>query len=177
MRFLPYCRRNAISQISRLEALHGQIAAEMNSLYENTVSAMRDGYGATLTESYHKKVYDMQCRSGFMGEFAKMTPKMGQHNIVSYPWTGAHFSDRLWQHKERFLLGAREVITQGIIQGKSIPAMSKQLSDIMGQSYKNAERVIRTETNHFHNEASKAAYNGCRCGRVRVYGHAGRAHL
>ena len=36
--------------------------------------------------------------------------------------------------------------------------MSKELSAKMGQSYKAAERLIRTETSHFHGEADKAAY-------------------
>ena len=44
------------------------------------------------------------------------------------------------------------------MQGKSVAEMSKALSARMGQSYKAAERLIRTETNHFHGEADKAAY-------------------
>ena len=44
------------------------------------------------------------------------------------------------------------------MQGKSIPTMSKELSARMGQSYKAAERLIRTETTYFHGESDKAAY-------------------
>ena len=37
--------------------------------------------------------------------------------------------------------------------------MSSALAAKMGQSYKNAERLIRTETTHIHSKADRAAYN------------------
>ena len=37
--------------------------------------------------------------------------------------------------------------------------MTQALAAKMGQSYKVAERLIRTETNYIHNESSRAAYN------------------
>ncbi|GAC41895.1 minor capsid protein, partial [Paenibacillus popilliae] len=80
-------------------------------------------------------------------------------NVLSYPWSGADFSARLWENKRMLHFHLRSTISQGLIQGKSSAAMSKELSDRLGSSFKNAERLIRTETAHFHNEASKAAYN------------------
>ncbi|MEA4831941.1 MAG: minor capsid protein [Oscillospiraceae bacterium] len=37
-------------------------------------------------------------------------------------------------------------------------SITSAMSDRMGQSFKNAEKLIRTEASHFHNEAEKAAY-------------------
>ena len=36
--------------------------------------------------------------------------------------------------------------------------MSSALAAKMGQSYKNAERLVRTETAHIHTESDRAAY-------------------
>lgn len=56
------------------------------------------------------------------------------------------------------VFNTREIITQGLIQGKSVGVMASALSSRMGQSYKNAERLIRTETAHIHAEADRRAY-------------------
>lgn len=148
---------SANSSITRLEALHSQINMILNDLFTKGVQQMKEEFGDNFTESYYRKVYDIQCRAGFLNEFAKINTGMIE-NVVSYPWSGAMFSDRLWQNKQALLFNLREITTQGLIQGKGIVAMSKGISEKMGQSYKNAERLIRTETNHLHNEAEKAAY-------------------
>lgn len=145
------------SRISRLEALLGQIDLNLNDLWETGVTQMKAEFGDTFQEGYYKKVYDIQSRVGFIHEFAKLDESVVE-DVLSYPWSGAMFSDRLWRNKQALLFYTREIITQGVIQGKSVAAMSTALSDKMGQSYKAAERLIRTETAHFHGEADKAAY-------------------
>jgi len=145
------------SSITRLEALYAQIDMILNDLFTKGVAQMKAEFGENFTEAYYKKVYHLQARAGFINEFAKINAGMIE-SVVSYPWSGAMFSDRLWQNKQALLFHLREVTTQGLIQGKGIVAMSKEISARMGQSYKNAERLIRTETNHIHNEAEKAAY-------------------
>lgn len=145
------------SQISRLEALLGQIDLKLNELWERGVTEMQAEFGEEFEEGYYKKVYDIQSRAGFIGEFVKIDEEMVEE-VLSYPWSGAMFSDRLWQNKQALLFQARSTITQGVIQGKSIAEMSKELSDRLGQSYKAAERLIRTETAHFHGESDKLAY-------------------
>ena len=145
------------SRISRLEALQGQIDLILNDLFDKGVTQMKAEFGDVFEEGYYKKIYDIQSRAGFLNEFAKLNPDKIE-DVLSYPWSGAMFSDRLWQNKQALLYHVRETVTQGVIQGKSVPEMAKDLSARMGQSYKAAERLIRTETAHFHGEADKAAY-------------------
>lgn len=146
------------SRISRLEALLGQIDLKLNDLFDQGVAQMKSEFGDAFQEGYYKKLYDIQSRAGFFYEIVKLDEDVIQE-VLSYPWSGAMFSDRLWQNKQALLFHIRETITQGVMQGKSVAAMSKELSARMGQSYKAAERLIRTETAHFHSEADKAAYN------------------
>lgn len=72
---------------------------------------------------------------------------------------GANFSQRLWQNMRALQFNVRQILTQGMIQGQSIAAMSKRLSDSMGKSYKQAETLIRTETTNIHAEADRRAYD------------------
>ncbi|GAC44249.1 NAD+--asparagine ADP-ribosyltransferase, partial [Paenibacillus popilliae ATCC 14706] len=86
------------SQISRLEALFGQIQMSLNDLYTVGVRQMRQEFGDLFTAGYYKKAYDIQQRVGFIHEFAKINEDMIT-NVLSYPWSGADFSARLWENK------------------------------------------------------------------------------
>lgn len=145
------------SRISRLEALQGQIDLIMNDLWDRGVAEMKAEFGDLFEEAYYKKVYDIQSRVGFINEFAKLDPGRIE-DVLSYPWSGAMFSDRLWQNKQALVFYLRETLTQGVLQGKGVPEMAKEISARMGQSYKAAERLVRTESAHFHGAAHKAAY-------------------
>lgn len=146
------------SQITRLEALHGQIDLILNDLYDHGKDQMKAEFGDAFQEGYYKKIFDIQSRVGFIQSFAKLDEAMIE-DVLSYPWSGAMFSDRLWQNKQALTFYLRETLTQGLMQGKGIAAISKQMSDKMGQSYKAAERLVRTEMAHFHGESDKAAYD------------------
>lgn len=145
------------SQQTRLLALEGQINLILNDLFTRGVNQMKETFGEAFTEAVYKKAYDIQSRIGFMSEMAKIKPAMVE-DVLSYPWSGAHFSDRLWRNKQQLIFQVRETITQGMIRGDSAVQMSKALSNSMGKSYKTAERLIQTEVSYFHNEATFTAY-------------------
>jgi SPP1 gp7 family putative phage head morphogenesis protein len=148
---------SANSRISRLEALQGQVDQILNGLYDKGVDQMRQGFGDLYRESYYHKHYDLQSRAGWLNEITKLDAGMVE-SAVNYPWSGAMFSDRLWRNKDALLFNLRETITQGLIQGKGLAETSKSMAAQLGQSYKVAERLVRTETNHLHNGADRAAY-------------------
>lgn len=118
---------SANSSISRLEALQGQIDLILNDLFDKGVAQMKNQFGDDFVEGYYKKCYDLQSRAGFFNEIAKID-YAAIENVVSYPWSGAMFSDRLWQNKQALLFNTREVLTQGLIQGKSVNVMSSALA-------------------------------------------------
>lgn len=145
------------SQISRLEALLGQVDLTLGQLYDRGVTQLREEFGDLYQGGYYHKHFDLQSRSGWLNEIAKLDAGAVE-SAVNYPWSGAMFSDRLWKNKEALLFQVRETLTQGLIQGKGLAETSQSIAARMGQSYKVAERLVRTETNHLHNEADKAAY-------------------
>lgn len=143
--------------MDRLEALCGQMEMTLDELYVRCTRETSEGCGEAYLESYYKKSFDIQQRAGRIWEVAGIDSGMVE-DVLSYPWSGANFSDRLWRNKAALLFNLRQDLTQGLIKGTGIAPLSKSLSEQMGQSYKAAERVVRTELNHFHNEADRAAY-------------------
>lgn len=145
------------SRISRLDALKAQVDMEVDRLMVDLEDKMREGFGDLYTDSYYRKMFDIQQHAGKMFDFAHLNRELVE-NALSYPWSGADFSGRLWENKRALLFNLREIMTQSVIQGKGVAEMSKELAGKMGQSFKVAERLIRTEANHFHNAADVAAY-------------------
>lgn len=149
--------RSYASQQDRLSSLSGQIDMEVDRLFATSEEQMTLTMSDVLEDGYYSKGFDLQQRAGVLSPFARLSTKMVE-DALTYPWSGTDFSSRIWENKRALLFQARQSITQGLIQGKSVAAMSKDLADALGKSYTVAERLIRTETNHFHNEADKLAY-------------------
>lgn len=150
--------RSYASQQDRLSTLAAQIDMEIDRLFVGAEQQMTATMSDILVDGYYRKSFDLQQRAGVISHIPRLSPEMVE-NVLTYPWSGADFSSRLWNHKNILIFNLRQTITQGLIQGQSIARMSKDLGDTLGKSYIVTERLIRTETNHFHAEADKSAYD------------------
>lgn len=148
------------SRITRLESLNGSIDAELSKLYARANEQFRELLGENYTEGYYQAIYDIQNRYGYSSAFATVNSKVVE-NALTYPWSGANFSDRLWKHKFELLNQLRETLTTGLIRGDSVQTMAKRLAERMNASRSNALRLIRTESSHIHNTAELDAYKAC----------------
>lgn len=148
------------SRITRLESLNGSIDTELSRLYARANEQFRQLLGENYTDGYYQAIYDIQSRYGYSSAFATVNSKVVE-NALTYPWSGANFSDRLWKHKFELLNQLRETLTTGLIRGESVQDMSKRLAERMNVSRSNALRLIRTESSHIHNTAELDAYKAC----------------
>ncbi len=145
------------SRISRLDGLCGNIQMNVDSLYARAQEQLSGFLGETYTGGYYRAMYDLQTRLGYNGQFSTISAEMVEKTLA-YPWSGANFSDRLWRNKAALIDTIRDTLTQGMIRGDNIRDMSKAVADKLNSSYRNAERLVRTETSHIHNTAEIAAY-------------------
>ena len=152
-----YDARAYNSRISRLDGLCGGIEMNINRLYARAEEQLRQLLGEEYTGGYYRAMYDLQTRLGYNGFFSTINAQMVEKTL-SYPWSGANFSDRLWRNKTALVDTIRETLTQGMIRGDSIRDMSRNVADKLNSSYRNAECLVRTETSHIHNTAELAAY-------------------
>lgn len=148
------------SRITRLESLNGSIDTELSRLYARANEQFRQLLGENYTDGYYQAIYDIQSRYGYSSAFATVNSKVVE-KALTYPWSGANFSDRLWKHKFELLNQLRETLTTGLIRGESVQDMSKRLAERMNVSRSNALRLIRTESSHIHNTAELDAYKAC----------------
>lgn len=78
--------------------------------------------------------------------------------IINTAWAKKHFSESIWDNKQTLIKLLDREITSVIGTGKSKDIAVKNVMDITGRGFRDADRVIRTELNHITNEAQKESY-------------------
>ena len=152
-----YIKDNYKSRITRLEQLQAQIYAKAKMIYpkeelENTMC-----YKGVINQSYYKTMYDTQMGTGYNFDFATIDSNMTKA-LLNESWSGKNYSQRIWGNTDILANSLSEILGGAMLSGQSIEKTSKQIRDRFNVGKYYAERLIRTETNHFNNEADAIAY-------------------
>lgn len=144
-------RLNARAKITRLQALQDAINVELTKVTHEYQMTLEDTLIGLFTEQY-KEVSDL------LGIMAPVINREAIKTIIEYPYAGKMFSDRIWDNKDALVKHIKQNLTAGIIRGDSIQKMSRQLKKDLNVLYYQAERLVRTETNHAMNQGHLKGY-------------------
>lgn len=145
------------SRITRLEALQYEIDKILNKLTIEADKSTKKLLTDTLKDNYYKNVYNISKSKGFLAKFSGIDNKQIER-ILSYPWSGSNYSDRIWENKRLLSKTIKEEMTQMVIRGESSKKVAQRVATRMDTSYKNAVRLVQTEHSYVMNEASKYTY-------------------
>ena len=112
------------------------------------------------TSNYYETIFDIQKGINLGFNFAKINEKAIK-TIVNEPWSGKNYSKRIWTRRDKLVKKVKQTLTNGFIRGESNQKMAKNLNDVVNGGYKNAVRLIRTETTHVANQSTISAYKEC----------------
>lgn len=133
------------SALTRSRGLFEQITKELTKLGQKEVGVFYQGLGNIYTDQYLRQMFTL-------GQFTEVKANLNRLNsalvkkTLDYPWSGAMFSDRLWNDKEKLGRNLRVGLTQSMILGEGIPEITERVRKNIDTSRYNAERVARTET-------------------------------
>jgi len=145
-------------RINRYQALQQNIDVELKKLANIEKDITKTRYVDTIKEGYYHNIYDIQKGIGLGFSFAQMDNRT-INSILNENWTNnANFSKRIWNNSEKLGNYLKTQLTAGIMSGKSIVKISKELSECMNVGLFNATRLVRTEIAHFANESEMLAY-------------------
>ena len=151
------------ARISRLEGVKSRILTEMTRVATTAVAAHKLFYTRTLQKSYYTNIYNIAKGLNCGIDFS-LLPTRAINAALREPWNGANYSDRIWNHNDRFTEAVQNTVTTGIMAGHSVNRMAAQLEEYVrsegadGVLY-STTRLVRTETAHFMNTGQKAAYD------------------
>lgn len=133
------------SALTRSRGLFEQIGEQIKALGQKEQITFRQGLSNIYTDQFLRQVYDLGQSITVKANFNRLNPALIQKTL-DYPWSGAMFSDRLWQDKERLGRNLRVGLTQSMILGEGMPQITDRINKGIDTARYNAERVARTET-------------------------------
>lgn len=152
-----YVQANYKSRINRLEQIQGQLYAKAKEIYKEELNTVYGHYRSVINESYNKTIYDTQIGTGYDFTFNKLDDKMIE-TVLNTKWYGGNYSSRIWGNTDILADRVSETIGGALISGKPYYKTANEIADTFGVAQYYAERLVRTETNHFNAEAEALAY-------------------
>ncbi|MDL2301143.1 minor capsid protein [Lachnospiraceae bacterium OttesenSCG-928-D06] len=133
------------SALTRSRGLFEQITGELNKLGQKEQILFTQGLSNIYTDQFLRQVYTLGQTMPVKANFNRLNPALIQKTL-DYPWSGAMFSDRIWQDKATLGRNLRVGLTQSMVLGESIPQIADRINKGIDTSKYNAERLARTET-------------------------------
>lgn len=145
-------------RISRYEQLQESIDLELKKLADLEQEITKIRYVDTIKEGYYHNIYNIQKATGLGFNFSQIDNRT-INLLLSEKWTdNANFSQRIWNNSEKLGNYLKTQLIADTMSGKSIQKIASELSDYMQVGLYNATTLVRTEVNHFANEAEMLSY-------------------
>ena len=150
------------ARISRLEGLKRNVYIYFRHVANEAIKEQKKLYDSAVKTAYYTNIFDtaqgLNCGIDF-----PLVPQKAVNKVLSEPWHGHNYSDRVWIHNDRFIQAVGQTIEDGIISGHSVSRMTDKLIDYVkdtapGGIRTSAETLVRSETAHFMNQGQKMAY-------------------
>ena len=145
------------NQINRLIVLKKYIKMQTAQLAVNYTNNLERLLINTTSLAYNKTIFNISKEVGFQLSFQEM-PKKKIDKLLHHNWLDSDFYKRIQNNCGKLQDKVEEVLTDGVLRGKSIDYMSKELQKTTHYGQKAAEKLVRTEVAHFHNKAEMEAY-------------------
>lgn len=150
------------ARISRLEGLKRNVYIYFRHVANEAIKEQKKLYDSAVKTAYYTNIFDtaqgLNCGIDF-----SLVPQKAVNKVLSEPWHGHNYSERIWIHNDRFIQAVGQTIEDGIISGHSVSRMTDKLIDYVkdtapGGIRTSAETLVRSETAHFMNQGQKMAY-------------------
>ena len=152
-----YVKGNYKARITRLEQIQAQIYAKVKEIYTEEQLEHTKCYEGVINDTYYKSIYDTQMGTGFDFAFSKIDDNMVAA-MLNEAWSGKNYSQRIWGNTDILANSVAEIVGGALMSGQSIAKTSRQIRERFGVAKYYADRLVRTETNHFNNAADAMAY-------------------
>lgn len=145
-------------RISRYQALQENIDIELKKLVQEECVISKKHYVDIINEGYYRSIFNVQKGIGIEFNFSQLDNRTINLILNENWYKSENFSQRIWKNNNKLADYLKSNFLADNIAGKSIQRMASALDDAMNIGKYNAVRLLRTETNHFANEAEMLSY-------------------
>lgn len=136
-------------RISRLMALE-------NEMYMAIIRCK--GIEEKLTRRHYEEIIIDRYQELIKDNVFTATTKYELEQMLDEKWLGSNFSDRIWKDQKKLTEELNKVLKVGLFTGKSNASIAEEIKERMNVSLFNATRLVRTESNYYHNQIDLRAY-------------------
>lgn len=148
---------NYLGRINRLEFLNAQMWYETHKAGLEQDRILTNANRKIYEDSYYKSAYDISRGIGETPSFATLDAKTIDR-ILETKFDEMNYSDRVWGNSDILATQLKSKLAEAIANGQSIQKTARDFRERFGVSNYYAERLVRTETNFFHNSAEIDSY-------------------
>ncbi|WP_018752184.1 minor capsid protein [Paenibacillus sanguinis] len=150
-------RKRATGKLTRQQELLARLEKDFDRLFGTQQQLAKETLTGVYSDAYYRAVFRIQKGIGAGANFFVLTPHYVDR-AISTAWSGQSYSRRIWKHQRLLAKKVRSIINQGVLLGTPEVQMSEQLAASMQSTFGRAQRLIRTETTHIYNQATKLGY-------------------
>ena len=144
-------------RVTRLQLLDAQLWYAAHKAGLDQTDIVTASSAKTYEDAYYKTAYNIATGTGLMPAFTTLDTD-AINAVLSEKFSGKSYSERIWTNSDLLAKQLSTKLASAIATGQSIDKTAKDFRDRFGVSRYYAERLIRTETNHFYNQAASDSY-------------------
>ena len=149
---------NYTGRIKRLEFINEQLRYEVQKVGLKQQNIDENALQANFVDSYYRAGYDVSRGLGSTPiSFGKLDIQT-INEVMSERFVGENYSDRIWQNTDLLASRLQKTLAVAIANGQGVQKTARCMRYDYDVNQYYAERLIRTESNHFHNEGELEAY-------------------
>ncbi|WP_110113257.1 minor capsid protein [Bacillus sp. CGMCC 1.16541] len=151
--------QTAQTKKQKLESIFYQIEMDLQDLSKTAHAALEVAMTSTITVEYaFASFVTAKAIDGYI-LLPPVIPRAAIREVLEHPWSGDHFSNRLWGNTANFKTTLRRTIISSMVNGESVQKTTKKLKDAFETEAYKAERLVRSEIIAAGNRANKKYYN------------------
>lgn len=148
---------NYQGRLSRIEHLYAQAWLEAQKAGRMEKAISDEAYSDIYQEEYYHNAYDVARGANTAPSFS-ILDQGTVDQVLNTKFYGENYSERIWSNTNVFADELQQLLTSAIASGQGPQKTIRQLRERFGVRKYYAERLLRTETNYFHNQAELDSY-------------------
>lgn len=148
---------NYQGRLSRIEHLYAQAWLEAQKAGRMEKAISDEAYSEIYQEEYYHNAYGVAHGTNTTPSFS-ILDQGTVDQVLNTKFYGENYSERIWNNTNVFANELQQLLTSAIASGQGPQKTIRQLRERFGVRKYYAERLLRTETNYFHNQAELDSY-------------------
>ena len=140
------------SRISRLDKLYGDTLIELDKLGSKADKAITGFLKDAYKDNRLHSAYELAKRG--QGPLNVAINEKHVEQVLRAPWSGKNYSERIWGNSDKLARTLQDTVFNSVHRGVPVEKLAKEVQERMNVGKNDAVRLVRTELNYVHNQAT-----------------------